>query len=221
MKTGLSDRLTLVVVPMLARLIIRSLHLTMRITYVGFEGYRRRIKSGSRIILAFWHGRLLMMPYSYPGRGITILVSQSKDGELVSRTVKGFGIDSVRGSSSKGWFAGIKGLLKSVQAGRDVAITPDGPRGPGGKAQMGAVQIARATGLPIYPVAFGASKVKKFRSWDSFVLPYPFTRGVFICGEPIPVAKDSDADEMEEARRRLEDRLNDLTERADRYFSQR
>ncbi len=221
MKTGLSDRLTLAVVPLLARLIIRSLHLTMKITYVGFEGYRSRIESGSQIILAFWHGRLLMMPYSYPGRGITILVSQSKDGELVSRTVKGFGIDSVRGSSSKGWFAGVKGLLKSVQAGRDVAITPDGPRGPGGKAQMGAVQIARATGLPIYPVAFGASKVKKFRSWDSFVLPYPFTRGVFICGEPISVAKDSDAGEMEEARKRLEDTLNGLTGRADRYFSGR
>lgn len=219
MSMSLSDRITLALVPLLARLIIRSLHLTMRISYVGFDGYRRRIESGSRIILAFWHGRLLMMPYSYPGRGITILVSQSKDGELVSRTVKGFGIDSVRGSSSKGWFAGLKGLLKSVQAGRDVAITPDGPRGPGSKAQMGAVQIARATGLPIFPMAFGASRVKKFRSWDSFVLPYPFTRGVFICGEPISVAKDAGADDMEAARSRLEDVLNDLTERADRYFS--
>lgn len=219
MSMSLSDRITLALVPLLARLIIRSLHLTMRISYVGFDGYRRRIESGSRIILAFWHGRLLMMPYSYPGRGITILVSQSKDGELVSRTVKGFGIDSVRGSSSKGWFTGLKGLLKSVQAGRDVAITPDGPRGPGSKAQMGAVQIARATGLPIFPMAFGASRVKKFRSWDSFVLPYPFTRGVFICGEPISVAKDAGADDMEAARSRLEDVLNDLTERADRYFS--
>ncbi len=221
MSMSLSDRITLALVPLLARLIIRSLHLTMRISYVGFDKYRRRIESGSRIILAFWHGRLLMMPYSYPGRGITILVSQSKDGELVSRTVKGFGIDSVRGSSSKGWFAGVKGLLKSVQAGRDVAITPDGPRGPGSKAQMGAVQIARATGLPIFPMTFGASRVKQFRSWDSFVLPYPFTRGVFICGEPISVAKDAGADDMEAARSRLEDVLNDLTERADRYFSGR
>ena len=221
MSMGLSDRITLALVPLLARLIIRSLHLTMRISYIGFDKYRRRIEGGSRIILAFWHGRLLMMPYSYPGRGITILVSQSKDGELVSRTVKGFGIDSVRGSSSKGWFAGVKGLLKSVQAGRDVAITPDGPRGPGSKAQMGAVQIARATGLPIFPMAFGASRVKKFRSWDSFVLPYPFTRGVFICGEPISVAKDAEADDMEAARSRLEDALNGLTERADRYFSGR
>ena len=221
MSMGLSDRITLALVPLLARLIIRSLHLTMRISYIGFDKYRRRIEGGSRIILAFWHGRLLMMPYSYPGRGITILVSQSKDGELVSRTVKGFGIDSVRGSSSKGWFAGVKGLLKSVQAGRDVAITPDGPRGPGSKAQMGAVQIARATGLPIFPMAFGASRAKKFRSWDSFVLPYPFTRGVFICGEPISVAKDAEADDMEAARSRLEDALNGLTERADRYFSGR
>lgn len=160
MKVRLPDNILYAAVPVAARWVIRFLYATMRITYVNFEWYRKHIKGGGRIILAFWHGRLMMMPYAYPGKGITILVSSSRDGELVSRTVKGFGIESVRGSSTRGWFAGIKGLLKSVQDGRDVAITPDGPKGPCMKAQMGVVQIARATGLPIVPMSFGASKKK-------------------------------------------------------------
>ncbi len=218
MKNGITHRLGAVVVPVLARWLIRSLRLTMRITYVDFEAYRERLDRGGHIILAFWHGRLMMMPYSYPGRGITILVSQSKDGDLISGVVKGFGIESVRGSSSRGWFAGVKGLLKSVKAGRDVAITPDGPRGPGMKAQMGVVQIARATGLPIIPMSFGASKKKVFSSWDSFVLPYPFSRGVFVCGEPVYVSSAATPEEMEEKRRSLEETLTRLTDRADSYF---
>jgi lysophospholipid acyltransferase (LPLAT)-like uncharacterized protein len=76
--------------------------------------------------------------------------------------MKHFGIESVRGSSTRGWPGGVKGLLKAARAGRDIAITPDGPKGPRQKAQMGVVQIARTTGLPIIPMSFGASKKKPF-----------------------------------------------------------
>lgn len=208
----------LTVAPFMARLLIRSIASTMRMTYVNFGAYRDMLAGGRRIILAFWHGRLMMMPYSYPGNGITILVSRSKDGELVARTVEGFGIESVRGSSSKGWLGGVRGLLKAVRDGRDVAITPDGPRGPGMKAQMGAIQIARTTGLPIIPMTFSASKKKTFKSWDSFILPYPFSRGVFICADPIRVERDAGAEEMEDARKRLEETLCRITAEADGYF---
>lgn len=218
MKKRVLDGITAALAPCLAFWVIRVIRLTMRVDYVNFESYRKMLDEGRQIILAFWHGRLLMMPYSYPGKGITILVSQSKDGELISRTVRGFGIESVRGSSSRGWFSGIKGLLKSVQSGRDVAITPDGPRGPGMKAQMGVIQIARATGLPIIPMSFGASKKKTFRSWDSFILPYPFSKGVFVCGEPVYVNGSAGPDEMEAARASLEATLTELTRRADGYF---
>lgn len=161
MAEKLSDRLIVTLIPLLAAVIIRFLRLTMRLDYVDFEEYKSLASEGRQVIIAFWHGRLLMMPYGYLGRpGITILVSRSKDGELIARTVKPFGIESVRGSSSRGWFTGIKGLLKSVKKGRDIAITPDGPRGPGMKVQMGVIQLARATGLPVIPMAFGASKKK-------------------------------------------------------------
>ncbi len=157
----LLDRISLFAAPFLARQIIRILAATMRITYVNFEWYREFLGEGRQIILAFWHGRLLMMPYSYLGKGgLTAFVSASRDGEFIARTIKGFGIESVRGSSTRGWVTGIKGLLKSIKNGRDAAITPDGPKGPGMKAQMGVIQIARATGLPIVPVTFNALKKK-------------------------------------------------------------
>ncbi len=158
------DSITLAVAPLLARLIIRSLRLSMRITYVNFDWYRKHLREGGQIILAFWHSRLLMMPYGYPGKGITTLSSQHRDSELIVRTIKGFGITAVRGSSTRGWITGLKGVLRTLAAGRDIAITPDGPKGPAMKAQMGIVQIARATGLPIVPVSFGASKKKPSRA---------------------------------------------------------
>lgn len=157
-KTG--EKIMAAALPFVARGIIRALRATMRIEYVNYGRYRELASKGSPVIIAFWHGRLLMMPYCYLGKKVSILVSQSRDGELIARTVAGFGMDSVRGSTTRGWLAGIKGLLKAAKAGHDLAITPDGPKGPAMKAQMGAIQMAKATGLPIIPITFGASKKK-------------------------------------------------------------
>ncbi|MDP2690195.1 MAG: lysophospholipid acyltransferase family protein [Deltaproteobacteria bacterium] len=212
----LLDGIFLFAAPLLASWVIRFLYLTMRKTFVGFEGYTRALDKGGRILLAFWHGRLFMMRYAHP-RGMTVLISQSKDGELIARTIGHLGISSVRGSSSRGAFGGVKGLLKAARAG-DIGITPDGPRGPGMKAQIGIIQIAAKTGLPIIPVSFGAEKKKVFRSWDSFQLPYPFTRGVYIAGEPRHISPRATPEEMEAERQRLESELNELTERADNFF---
>lgn len=154
------DKITMAVVPYLGYLFIRFLEKTMRISYWDFENIWKDWQDNKKCILAFWHGRLMMMPLMYKGSGITVLVSQHKDGELVSRTMKRFNIDSVRGSSTRGWFRGIKGLLKDARKGRDLAITPDGPKGPRYKAQSGIINIAKNTGFPIFPIAFSASKKK-------------------------------------------------------------
>jgi lysophospholipid acyltransferase (LPLAT)-like uncharacterized protein len=154
------NRLSLTLIPFTARQVIRLLAATMRIEYVNYDGVWSMWRGGRNVIVAFWHGRLMMMPIVYRGKGMNILVSNHRDGELVARTVKGLGIDSVRGSSTRGWFGGVKGLLKAARLGRDLAITPDGPKGPKYIAQAGIVQIARVTGLPIIPMAFGAVKKK-------------------------------------------------------------
>ncbi|MFQ5441665.1 MAG: lysophospholipid acyltransferase family protein [Thermodesulfobacteriota bacterium] len=148
--------------PPLAAMMIRVIALTMRIEYVNCEDYRRLVGEGKNHILAFWHGRLFMMPLGYLGKkGVTILVSQHRDGELIARTVKRFNISSVRGSSTRGWFGGFKGLIRAARSGGDLAITPDGPQGPARRAQTGVVQLASKTGFPIVPMTFAASK-KKF-----------------------------------------------------------
>ena len=158
------NKITITAAPFLASLLIRFLAKTMRISYVNFERVWDDWRDGKNIILAFWHGRLLMMPVMYKGCGVSVLVSQHKDGELVSRTVKRLGIDSVRGSSTRGWLGGVKRLLNEIKKGKDIAITPDGPKGPRFNAQMGIIHLSKTTGLPIIPMTFGASKKKHLRA---------------------------------------------------------
>lgn len=164
----LADKIKPVLITFFGRWLMRAVAFTVRLTYVDFENHLRMVAEGKQAIYAFWHGRLFMMPFAYRGGLMTILVSQHRDGELVARTVEGLGISTVRGSSTRGWLGGMKGLLKAVHNGSDIAITPDGPRGPRYCAQMGAVQLARATGLPIIPVSFSASKKKPLTAGTTF-----------------------------------------------------
>ncbi|MBI3399248.1 MAG: lysophospholipid acyltransferase family protein [Deltaproteobacteria bacterium] len=136
----------------------------MKITYVNFEKIWGDWQSDRNVIIAFWHGTLLMMPIMYRGGGVSVLVSRHKDGELIARTVKRFNIDSVRGSSTRGWLGGVKGLLNALKKGKDIAITPDGPKGPKFNVQMGIVHLAKLTGLPIIPMTFSASKKKLLKA---------------------------------------------------------
>ncbi|VAV85057.1 Protein of unknown function DUF374 [hydrothermal vent metagenome] len=184
LKKRITNRLTVLLAPFIGRTAIRFIALTMRITYIGFEPYKKLIASGEGHILAFWHGRLMMMPYGYKGRGVTVLISQHRDGELIARTIEGLGIKCVRGSSTRGWLGGVKGMLKAVKAGRDLAITPDGPQGPRYKAQMGAVTIAARTGLPIIPMAFGASKKKLLNPGTALSSPNLFVRASLSAATP-------------------------------------
>jgi len=203
--------------PPLAAWAIRLIRLSMRLEYVNDGPCREFLREGGNIILAFWHGQLLMMPYSYFGSsGVTILVSQHSDGEPIARTVKRFGIRSVRGSTTRGWFGGFKAMLKTAHSGGDLAITPDGPRGPARVAQTGVIQLASKTGLPIVPVAFAAEKKKNFKSWDSFMVPHLFSRGALVYGDLVFIPKRLGAKGTEEARADLEKTLNTLTEEAGR-----
>lgn len=155
---------TLIAVPFLASVLIKFFAITMRISYVNFEKVWGDWRSGRNVILAFWHGRLLMMPVMYRGCGVSVLVSQHKDGELIARAVKRFNIDSVRGSSTRGWLGGVRGLLNAVKKGKDIAITPDGPKGPKFNVQTGIIHLAKLTGLPIIPMTFSASKKKLLKA---------------------------------------------------------
>lgn len=205
------DRLLLNLVPPLAAGIIRLLHRSMRMETIGEEHPRQFWDSGQAVILPFWHEQLLLMVKGYRGPGARTLISASKDGELLARTMQRFGYDAVRGSSNRG---GRKAFRELVELGRqpfDLVITPDGPKGPRQKVKDGVVQLARLSGRPVIPMAFACSRGHRFGSWDRFLLPYPFSRGVYAFGEPLLFGKGEDADQF---RARLEEAMNENVRRA-------
>ncbi|MBS3905809.1 MAG: lysophospholipid acyltransferase family protein [Syntrophaceae bacterium] len=204
--------------PWLAYRVIRILGRTMRFEVVNPEIQRSFIEKGIPYIAAFWHDRLLMMPLAYQGKKSSFLVSPHRDGLIVGRALKRFGFNPIFGSSSRGGASAIKEMVKAIQNGSDMGIVPDGPRGPRHRLQLGVIELARRTGNPILPLTFSASKKKIFKTWDRFLLPYPFSKGVFIWGEPIYVDRDGKRDYLEEVKILVERRLNELTEEADRYF---
>lgn len=171
---------------------IRGLRATVRLRHHGDERMREWERRGEHFILAFWHRHLLLMPYAYRGERISVLVSQSTDGELIARTVARLGIDSSRGSSSRGGAAGMRSILRKATDGWDIAFTPDGPRGPLREVQPGVILAAAATGLPVQPVALAATRKKELRSWDRFVVPKPFSTVHFVYGEPLAVERRGD-----------------------------
>ena len=201
----------------LARLYVRFVHLTTRWQVAGGAVPRALWEEGRPFILCFWHNRILMMPYCWEaGRPIHMLVSAHRDGQFIARAMAPFGISTVRGSTRRGGAQGLRQLIRLLRSGSCVGITPDGPRGPRMRAGAGIITLARLAGVPVVPVAFGVTRRRLANSWDRFVIALPFGRGVFVWGEPIVVARDSDDRMLAERRRHLEDALNALTTQADR-----
>jgi hypothetical protein len=199
---------------------IKALGRTMRFEVVNPEIPRLLAESQTPAIGVFWHGRLLMMPfaYTYTGRTLSFLVSPHRDGQVVGKALGRFGFRAILGSTNRKGFTAFKNMLRAEQDGSDLAIVPDGPRGPRQRVQIGVIELARLTGRPIVPLTFSASRKKTFGTWDRFILPCPFSKGVFIWGEPVYVDPDGKRDHLEQKRLLLEQRLNEITERADRYF---
>jgi lysophospholipid acyltransferase (LPLAT)-like uncharacterized protein len=198
--------------------VLRVLGWTTRKCFVGpgVDDLFARFAAAEPSILAFWHGRMVMMPFAYRGAGACIMNSRHRDGQLISRAIHLLGIEVVRGSSTRGWVGGMRGLLAAHARGRDLVIVPDGPRGPRCRAKSGAIQLARATGAPIFPVAFGASRSRTLsRSWDWLCIPLPGARVTYVVERAVRVGRDASPAELEAARRDLEERLNDAVRVAD------
>lgn len=192
---------------------------TVRIDYVGTHDLFAHWEAGGQVILAFWHNRMLLMPFPYRGQKACIMNSIHRDGEIISRVIQHFGIVSVRGSSTRGWIGGLKGMIEAYQYGYDLIIVPDGPRGPRYQAKPGVLQLARATGAPVYPVTYGAAWHTTIGSWDRLLVPFPFSRVAYIVGQPISVPADASADLMEAKRQELEMSLQTITAQADASFA--
>jgi lysophospholipid acyltransferase (LPLAT)-like uncharacterized protein len=167
--------LKLSVLPPIGATVIRGLGRSMRMDSQGHEPVDALYRQGRHIILAFWHAQQLMVPIGYRGPGANVLISQHQDGEIIARIISRFGHRAVRGSSTRGGALALRELIRLGRSGADLVVTPDGPKGPRQAAKLGVVQLAKATGLPIVPLAFSCSKKNSSRagiaSWSRIHSP--------------------------------------------------
>jgi hypothetical protein len=198
---------------LLSHLLFRS----CRIEFLDKEHEDRWLRSGTPIIFAGLHEGLMMLPFHFRDRaGGVVMVSPSRDGDIIADTIERFGLRPVRGSTGHGGRDALDAMVVALGDGRTSAgVIVDGPRGPAGVAKPGAVQLGRATGLPIVPGAWCARPVWRFRSWDRTMVPLPFARIVFAFSESLLVPPSADAAEMTRLQNELTRRLADARARAE------
>lgn len=200
----------------LIHLLLVGVGRTLRITIDdphGFLADRSRLP----IIFAIWHNRLALAPtiwniyrQTYPGVELAALISASKDGALLARTLERLRMQPVRGSSSRRGAQALRELTTWIGRGYSIAITPDGPRGPKYTVQEGIVALAQLTGRLIIPVGVEIARKWQLKSWDRFQIPLPFTQCRVRVGVPLAIPRRIDPPEREKARRALEQALIDL-----------
>ena len=208
--------LSLWLVPRVASLVLRTIILTLRRRDIGREHLEGCLAKGESAIVAFWHGRLLLMPFVYPSLPATILISQHRDGEYIARIAQRLGFAVERGSATRGGARAFRNLVLALQGGRTVAVTPDGPRGPARRVKSGTIELSRLSGMPILPVSVGAHPRFVFSSWDRFVAPYPFAQVVYVWGPPVYVPPSLSRVDAEGFENLLAERLDAVTAEADR-----
>lgn len=200
----------------LAASYIRLIKLTGRWKVFGTEIPLALLNEGKPFLVAFWHGRLLMMSLAWPySQTFKMVISQHPDGELIARTIKILGFESIAGSSSRGGAGTVRSILRALKSGESVGVTPDGPRGPRMHAAKGAVFAARRAGVPILPLSYAAKQCKFLSTWDRFLIPLPFCRGIMKWGVPITIAGDANETDVARVTKDLEQQLNLLTHQLD------
>jgi lysophospholipid acyltransferase (LPLAT)-like uncharacterized protein len=190
-----------------------------RTTVLGEEGYKKLRSENRPVIILIWHGRIFFAPYFFRRRGIMPLVSPSEDGEIIAQIIARWGYKALRGSSSHSIIRAWNEMKRELEAGGELIIVPDGPRGPGRKMKPGAVKLAKETGAYLVPFTFSSSKRKILKTWDNFVIPRPFTRFVAVYGNPIAVESNLNHAELGEKLQEVEEYLNQLDQKADSFFT--
>ena len=205
------------VVATLISLFIRSIAMTIRSHLDDRSGYFK--STPPQVIFAIWHNRLALSAIFYQRfvrkfdseRRMAGLVSASRDGGLLAEVLDQFGIEAVRGSSSRRGGQALIELISRAECGLDLAITPDGPRGPRYEAQGGVIATAQLTGLPIIPVAYHLNWKIRLNSWDGFQVPLPFARCNLVFGKALTVPRDISDEERETLTKQLEQALMEIT----------
>lgn len=174
-------------IPPIAGLLIRLIYISCKKEFKLLSSYPKE-----PIIVAFWHGELLMQPFLYRKiRGkhpISVMISEHFDGEIIARTISYFGLSSIRGSSSRGGAKVLIEAIKRLKRADDVAITPDGPRGPRHTVAEGIVMLAQKTGAKVVLFNYQASRFWQLKSWDRFIIPKPFSKITFFADKVLDIS---------------------------------
>jgi len=172
--------------------LLRVLYSTWRIREVNDSGWRALRAEGRSFVFALWHGQLLPLTVQHRSQGVKVLISEHRDGELIARITASLGFGAIRGSTTRGATRALLAMCDALTSGSEVAVTPDGPRGPVRKFASGAIVAAHRAGAPIVTIGVSASRAWHLRSWDAFMIPKPFARITFVYSDPMYVnAEDS------------------------------
>jgi lysophospholipid acyltransferase (LPLAT)-like uncharacterized protein len=170
--------------------VLRLIGATSRVRCHHAPGAQELLGSGRPMIYALWHRYQILMAYVHRGQGVRPLISRSRDGELIARTVERLGYVPIRGSSSRGGGTALLEVLSTLEAGGRVSFTPDGPRGPARSVQPGVVVAAQKTGLPVLPLAWAGRGAAALDTWDRFLVPRPFGEYHVYYGTPFHLPPD-------------------------------
>ncbi len=197
------DRLLINAAELLGPWLIRILGLLCRYDVIGEVNILRAKDEGKGVILAVWHGRMLLPIYHMRKRGIVPLISLHRDGEIITRIAHKLGYAARRGSPKEGGLEGFKAMLKDLRAGKIVAMFPDGPTGPRHSLHDGLLHLARISGAPIVPLSFAADPSWRARSWDRFMIMKPFSRGRVIIHPGFSIPRKIESTETDSYREQI------------------
>jgi lysophospholipid acyltransferase (LPLAT)-like uncharacterized protein len=212
-------RMQIPVIAWAAYWLIRYLGPTLRVEIVGVHNAAQLREAGEPAIGAFWHRCIFPAVWIFRGRGIVVLNTVNFDGQWTRRVIERLGFGTAQGSSSRGALEGLVTMAKHLEAGRDVAFTIDGPRGPRYIAKPGPVILARRTGRPISVFHIAVEHGHTFRkSWDLFRLPYPFSRVVMLVAPPIRVPTDAESETITAKQAEMQAALERVRDIAESWF---
>lgn len=195
--------------------VIRLVGMTLRIEWRGLEHLEEARRMSEQVIFSFWHGRLFILSWAHRNRNIQTLVSEHYDGDLLGRIVSWLGFGNVKGSSTRGGAKALRALTAVLKNGLDIGLAVDGPRGPLGHVQQGAIELGRMGSAAVIPVSCTARRRVLFESWDRFQVPVPFSRVIVAYEKPFIVPGSAGPDDREKQRMQLEHALGDLTRKLD------
>lgn len=214
------QRIVLALVPRIVWALLNVVGRTWRFDVIGEPGVipvREGQKAGPQIY-CFWHQCVLPCAFYFRGSGAVILISRSFDGELITRILRMFGFDAVRGSSSRGAREGLLGLKQVIERGAPAIFTADGPRGPIYQTKMGPIKLAQMTGAPIGAFHLQPQRAWVMKSWDRFLIPKPFTRICVSWARWTSVPEDLAPEDFEPKRQELNANIESARLRALAYF---